>query len=179
MANVSGTLNLGANFSQQISSGVIADYSIPANLALNLTLGNGTSAGKVDLCYAKKLNLAGSATTLDLSSIADVSGATVNFARVRLLIVQNLATTAGYTVTLGSAASNQWTGFLGTSTSTVIVPPNVGATANQSLFLFTDLYSVGASTGAYVDGTHKSFKIDPGANTLDINLLILGCSAAS
>lgn len=179
MAVVSGTLNIAASFAQTVSSGVITAQSLPASLNFNLTFANGTGTGAVDLCYAKQLSLAGTATTLDLTSLADLSGATVNFARVRLFMVQNLATTAGHTVTVGSAASNQWTGYLGTTTSTVVLQPNVGATSNQSVFTFLDPYSTGAATGAYVDGTHKSLKLDPGANTISVNVLILGCSAAS
>ena len=179
MAVVTGNLNINAAFSQTVSSGVIGSYSVPANLQLSQQFANGTGSGQVDLCYAAKLSLAGSATTLDLTSITDVSGATVNFARVRLIVVQNLATTAGYTVTVGAAATNAWTGFLGTTTSTLVLQPNVGATANQSLWLAIDSFSTGASTGAYVDSTHKSLKLDPGANTISVNVLILGCSAAS
>lgn len=179
MAVVSGPLNIGANFTQTITSGVITSQYIPANINWNYTFTNGTGTGAVDLCYAKQLSLAGTATTLDLTSLADLGGSTVSFARVRLFVVQNLATTAAYTVTVGAAASNQWTGFLGTTTSTVVLQPNVGATANQSLLLFLDPYSTGATTGAYVDGTHKSLKLDPGANTISVNVLILGCSAAS
>lgn len=179
MAVVSGTLNINASFNQTVSSGVISTQSLPAALTFNCSFSNGTGTGAVDLCYAKQLILAGSATTLDLTSLADLSGATVSFARVRLLMIQNLATTAGYTVTVGAAASNQFTGFLGTTTSTVILQPNVGATSNQSVHTFLDPYSTGASTGAYVDSTHKSLKLDPGANTISVNVLILGCSAAS
>lgn len=179
MAVVTGNLNINAAFNQTVSSGVVASYSVPASLSMSPSFSNGTGSGAVDLCYAKQLSLAGSATTLDLTSLADLSGATVSFARVRLIIIQNLATTAGYTVTVGAAASNQWTGFLGTATSTVVLQPNVGATAAQSIFMGLDLYSTGATTGAYVDSTHKSLKLDPGANTISVNILIVGGSAAS
>lgn len=179
MATVSGPLSMRADITQSVSSGVISTQALLASFGLSVNLSNGTGSGAVDLVYAKQLSLAGSATTLDLTSLTDLSGASISFARVRVLIVQNLATTAAYTLTLGAAASNQWTGFLGTATSTAVIQPNVGATSNYSSHVFLDLYSTGASTGAYVDGTHKSFKLDPGANTFSANVLILGCSAAS
>lgn len=179
MATIQGTLNFNAAFNQIVSSGVVSTQNIPASLGINWTPTSGTGTGAVDLCYAKQLSLAGSATTLDLTSVTDLSGASVSFARVRLIVVQNLATTAGYTVTIGAAASNQWTGFLGTTTSTLVLQPNVGATTNHSAFVATDIYSTGSSTGAYVDSTHKSLKLDPGANTISVNVFILGCSAAS
>lgn len=179
MAVVSGVLNVAASFAQTVSSGVVTPQTIPANINFNLSFGNGTSAGNVDLIYARQLSLAGTATTLDLTSLTDLSGASINFARVRLVMIQNLATTAGYIVTVGAAAATQWTGYLGTTASTVILQPNVGATSNQNVFTFLDAYSVGASTGAYVDSTHKSLKLDPGANTIAVNILLLGCSAVS
>jgi hypothetical protein len=179
MATLSTTLNLNIGTSQTASSGLIVPQTLSAAIAYTgLQLTNGTGSGAVDLVYAKALSLAGSATTLDLTSVTDLSGASISFARVRVLVIQNLATTAAYTVTVGNAASNIFTGFIA-STGTVVIQPNVGATSNYSSHVFTDLYSTGASTGAYVDSTHKNLKLDPGANTISVNVLILGCSAAS
>lgn len=179
MAVVTGTVNLNAAFNEVISSGVITSQNIPANLLQTLSYTNGTGSGQVDLIYAKQLSLAGSATTLDLTSVTDLSGTSISFARVRELWIQNLATTAAYTVTVGAAATNQFVGFLGTTTSTCIIPTNVGATGNYAVVRFCDPYTTGASTGAYVDSTHKNLKLDPGANTISVNVLIIGCSAAS
>lgn len=175
MAVVSGSVTLNAGFTQVVSSGVVTTQNLAVSVPQNLTYANGTGAGQVDLIYAKQLSLAGSATTLDLTALTDLSGASINFARVRELIIQNLATTSTYTVTVGAAASNAWTGILGTTTSTLIIPPSAG----NGLFRFSDYSSTGASTGAVVSGTSKSLKLDPGANTISINIVILGCSATS
>ena len=178
--NTSGTVVQQLSFTEVITAGVISTLNLPAILNDNFTYGNGTSAGNVDYIYAKSLSLAGSATTLDLTSLTDLNGGSVNFARVRELVIVNLATTAAYTVTAEPGVSNPWTtGPWGTSTSTTIIPTNVGATGNYSFFRFVDRYTVGATTGAYVDGTHKTIKLDPGANTISVYVLILGCSAVS
>lgn len=178
--NVSGNVVLTAQFNEVITSGVITQLNLPANISQNFTYTNGTAAGMVDYIYAKSLSLAGSATTLDLTSLTDLNGGSVNFARVRELVIVNLATTAGYTVTVGAAGSNAWsTGPLGTSTSTSILMPSVGQTTALSTLRWSDPFSTGASTGGYVDSTHKNLKLDPGANTISVYVLIAGCSAVS
>ncbi len=181
--NVGGSLNLQAQFTETITSGVISTLQLPANINQNITYTNGTAAGMVDYIYAKTLSLAGSATTLDLQSLTDLNGGAIVFTRIRELLIVNLAVTAAYTVTVGAASATQWTtGPLGTTTATSILQPSVGQTApatNGSMMRYSDPWSVGASTGAYVDASHKSLKLDPGANTISVYVLLVGCSAVS
>jgi hypothetical protein len=176
--NVSGPINLTCNLTEIITTGVVSSYNLGAVLNRNVTYSNGTAAGMIDLVYAKQLSLAGAVTTLDLTALTDMNGAAINFARVRELIIQSLATTAAFTLAIGNAASNAWTGFLG-ATSIFTMPTNVGATGNYATTQWSDPYTVGAATGAYVDGTHKNLKLDPGANTFSVNIIIAGCSAVS
>ena len=178
--NVSGSVGLVSGFTEVISTGVISNLNLPANLNLQYTYGNGTSAGNVDLIYAKSLSLAAAATTLDLTSLTDLNGGAVNFARIREMQIVNLATTAAYTLTIGAAASNQWTtGPLGTATATAILQPSVGQTTGSCMLHWCDPFTTGASTGGYVDSTHKLLKLDPGSNTLSCYVLLVGCSAVS
>jgi hypothetical protein len=169
MATIGGTSQLSAGFNQTVSSGVITSQTIPASISLTTQYGNGTGAGQVDLIYAKQLTLAATPTTLDLTAVTDLSGASVNFARVREMAIQIVDKTAGHNVTLGNAATNAFSAFWGATGTDVVFA--------GSIRYFTDPTSTGAGVGAIVDSTHKNLKLDPGANTVVINILVVGCSA--
>lgn len=170
MAVVSGTAQLSANFTQTVSSGVVSSQNLAATLSSTTSYANGTAANQVDLIYAKQLSLAGTPTTLDLTALTDLSGASVNMARVRYLDIQVVDTTSGHNVTIGDATSNAWTAFWG-ATGTDIVYAG-------SRRVWNDPTSTGAGVGAVTSGTSKALKLDPGAATITVNIVILGCSAA-
>lgn len=171
MANVGGTAQLSAGFNQTVTSGVITSQTIPASIALTTQYQNGTGAGAVDLIYARQLTLAATPTTLDLTTLTDLSGAAASFARVREFAVQVVDTTTTHVVTLGNAASNAWAPIWG-ATGTNLV-------AAGSIYHVTDPTSVGSGVGYVVGASSKNLKIDPGSNTVVVNILIVGCSALS
>lgn len=177
MPNVSGNVNLTASFTETISSGVVTTQSLPASITQGLSYSSGTGPGQCDLLYSKQLSLAGSATTLDLTSLADLAGSSYSFARVRELIITNLASTGGYTLTIGSASASAWTGFLGTASATAVIHP--GTSAGGNTHRWSDYYNTGSTSGAVTGASSKLLKLDPGANTFSVNIIILGCSAFS
>jgi hypothetical protein len=137
--------------------------------------GNGTTAGNVDLIYAATLTLSATPTTLDLTSLTDPLNGAVAFARVREFYLRNNATTDGWTVVVGGGAANPWAGasqFLQAS-STVTVGPSTSSTSPCTGKL---AFAAPNTTGYVVDGTHKTLKLDPGANTLTVEILIVGSS---
>jgi hypothetical protein len=77
--------------------------------------------------------------------------------------------TDGQNVTLSGGASNPWTGIL-SATGTLIVFPS---TVNNQGILFL---SAPNTTAAVVSGTSKTLKLDPGANTITVNIEITGAS---
>jgi len=172
MAIVTGTAQLVSGFNQTVTSGLITTQTLPASVSLTTQYQNGTGAGQVNLIYARQIALAsGVPQTLDLTALADLSGATVNFARVRELIVQVVTASSGLKVTLGADASNPWAPFWGTTgTDTVFA---------GSIRYFTDPTSVGSGVGAVTSGTSKNLKLDPGSDNVTVNILIAGCSAVS
>ncbi len=178
-SNATGTAYDNVQFSEQISTGLVTASNLPATITRGQTYTNGTGAGQIDMLYAKQLTLAATPTTLDLQSLTDLNGAALNFLRIREFIVQNLSTVAAYVVTVGGAGSGAWVGFFGTTTSTLFLPTNVGATGNYATLHLSDPYTVGATTGAYVGASSHLLKLDPGANTIIINVILAGCSAAS
>lgn len=172
MAIVAGTVQLVTGFNQTVTSGLVTTQTLPASISLTTQYANGTGAGQVNLIYAKQIALVASTPqTLDLTALLDLSGATVNFARVRELVVQVVTATSAFNAILGNAASNAWAPFWGaTGTDTVFA---------GSIRYFTDPTSVGAGVGAVTSGTSKNLKLDPGSNNVTINLLIAGCTAVS
>jgi hypothetical protein len=87
----------------------------------------------------------GSPTSVDLTNLADWIGNAVDFARVKVLMVEHLPTslaTAG--VVVGNAGSNPFTGWLGGTTPTITLLPG-------------EFFVVGGATaaGQVVSGTHK------------------------
>jgi hypothetical protein len=144
-------------------------------------LGQGTGAMQFNLIHVKKYSLAGSTQSIDLTSLADLSGATVNMARVRGKLLCSRATGSGYTFTEDTTVSNGFKGFSDASTgSKRRLYSTLSSTATTFNFdLVTDFYSVGAGIGAVTSGTSKVITLDPGANTFDVWAFILGCDAVS
>lgn len=144
-------------------------------------LGNGTGALEYDLLHVKKYSLAGSTQSIDLTSVTDLSGATVNMARVRVKAYLHRGTGSGHTWTEDTTVSN---GFKAFSDATSGSKRRLYSTLSSASTIFnldvaTDLHSVGSGVGATTSGTSKVLTLDPGANTFEVWAFILGCSAVS
>jgi hypothetical protein len=133
---------------------------------------NGTGSSQVDLIYwPDPITLAATTQTIDLTSLTDPSGAAVNFARVRELLIYNPTATAGFDIKVEQGASNPWA-FVPPSTSPQIVRYGGG------LYRISDPISTGGGNGNVVGGASKTIKFDSGANTVTFWVLALGGSAA-
>ena len=169
---VTGTVNMTANFTEASPSGALTSYSIPANVLAGYTYTNGTATGQVDTIYAKTLTLSGATTTLNLNSgLTDPAGNSVVFARVREFIITNTATTASYDVKVEAGASNGW----------AVLPPStapVYARYGGGSIRISDPTSTGGGNGNVVSSSSCNITLDPGANTVTVNILIVGGSAA-
>ena len=124
----------------------------------------GTATSQINLIYSDlDLSLAGAPSTIDLQSFTDSFGvAAKSFALVYWLMIHNKDTTNP--IEVGEAGANAWEAFVNTAGDSVVVP------ANGWLIW-------GNTTGATVDATHKNLQLDPGANTVAVELLILGKSS--
>lgn len=172
MAVVTGLSQINVGFNQTVTTGLVKTQTLSAAIAITSNYTNGTGAGQIDLLYAKQLTfVASTPQTLDLTAIADLSGATVNMARVREVLLQVVTTTVDFDIVLGAAASNAWAALWGaTGTQEVFA---------GSCFHFSDPNTVGSGKGAVTSGTSKNLKLDPGSNVVVANLIIAGCSAVS
>lgn len=100
---VLGKVVLTVEASQFISAG-IASGAIPARIAVDLNLSNGTSNGQIDLCYFKtETGKAASGTTAyDLAgTLTNYEGTTLAFAEVCLIAVRNKGTAAANRIQCG------------------------------------------------------------------------------
>lgn len=180
MATVGGELQVRLRTFQKLTSLPVPQDLIQL-LDQTVSLGSGTGALEYDLLHIKKYSLAGSTQSIDLTSLADLSGATVNMARVRVRAYLHRGTGSGHTLTEDTTVSN---GFKGFSDASAGSKRRLYSTLDADATLFnldvaTDLHSVGAGVGAVTSGTSKVITLDPGANTFEVWAFILGCSAVS
>lgn len=172
MASVSGNAQITVGLNQSVTTGLVKPQTLPAGVTLSTNYTSGTGANQVDLLYAKQLTfVASTPQTLDLAALVDLSGVTVNMARVRELVLQVVTATVDKNLTVGAAAANPWAAIWGTTGTHVVV-------AGSTLYV-SDPTTVGSGKGLVTSGTSKSLKLDPGSNVLVCNLIIAGCSAVS
>ncbi len=173
----SGTSNVNFNF-QEVGTIAFSTTGVyPANPivtpAWNFV---NTTAGAlgVDTIHAKQYTLASTTQALDLfgGTMLSPSGAACVFARVRVLCLAVVSTTAGFLMQLYSAASN----------APLWLPPVAAAplwaTPNGGIVLFFDPNAI-TTQGYLVDNTHKSILLNSASNTVVANLLVMGNSSAS
>lgn len=172
--NITGSLGLNAAFTEVIptSTGLLNQLNLPASVSIQQAFSNNTTGAlTVDQIHAKVYTLAASATTIDLTSLADLGGNSMNFARVRVFLAYNQDTVASHIVTVYRGASNGWS-YLPASTGPLTVPSSGGV-----VMLF-DPNSATGTNGMVVSGTSKTITLDPGSNTVNLSVLIVGGSAS-
>ena len=130
------------------------------------SLANGTSANQGDLIWWDTRSAAASADALDLAGgLTNAFGSALTFAKVKGISIHNKATTSGYKLAIGAngAGLANWVASVGD-----IV--NLGPDGLFLLWSPVDGYAV---TGTSAD----ILQIDPGANTIAYDIVIIGTSA--
>jgi hypothetical protein len=115
---------------------------------------NGTSAGQCNLVFRDQRTLTTGATEdLDLAGVlTDPFGTVLTFAKVKVILIENLSTTQ--TLTVGGAAANQFVNWVADATDKVIIPPGgfFAISAPSAGYAVTadtgDLFKVANSAGA-------------------------------
>ncbi|MFJ5638652.1 hypothetical protein [Streptomyces sp. NPDC093223] len=146
MTLASGATLAVAAAAELVSSLDLGSGRAPQSLTRKVTLGAGTGAGNADLVWSDRRTLAASASeSLDLAgTLADAFGATINFARIKGLLIAASKDNAN-NVIVGAAASNQWATLLGTAGTLTLRPGAffaLGTDASDAT-----AYAVTASTG--------------------------------
>lgn len=153
------------------STGPLANQPVPIDNTINASFAAGTAADLVDLAYAATLSFTASTPQdLDLTSLTNIFGAAVNFARVRSILIKPLGTTNGALLTLSPHATNGWTNFLGASSALKL---HMATSTNEAGCCLV----APNTTGWAVSGTNKVLTLTPSAHAFDVDIEIKGCSA--
>lgn len=171
MANVTGSFKVNSSGTQTPGTlpGTVTPINVNQTFSCNFAT-SGTTADAVDLMYVKTLTFAAStAQTLDLTSLTDLYGAAVAFARIRSISIKFKSVTNGATLTLSPGASTGWTNLLGTGSTLIMQASTAG---NDAALLIT----APNTTGWVVDSTHKSLTLTPSAHVFDIDIQLMGAS---
>lgn len=172
MATITGQTKVATNWAQTLTGvpGSAQSVSVQQSAQFQVTT-SGTAADQADLKFTATLLLAASPTVLDLTSLTDIYGGSVNFKRVRSITIVNKAATDGFTVKFGysTTTSNAWTGIV-TNPGQITINPSTAA--NNGIFVMTSP----TATGWAVTSTNKLLNLDPGANTVAVDIEIVGCS---
>ena len=171
---VTGSAKGSVSFAEIFASGILAGDQIPLTESWRSVFA--TSGALADQCnkiYAATLSFTGTTPqTLDLSSLTDMAGVSIDFTNggagggIRLVAFRNQNATDTDGVAVGAAASNPWTGFLG-STSVLTIPAS--SAANDGWFIITAPNTAGMVVGS----TSKSLKFVPAATGL-LDVILAG-----
>jgi hypothetical protein len=144
----------------------------PLAVQKNLVLRNGTGAGNADRMFTDQRTLTASSTEdLDLAGVlTDAFGATLTFARIKLIHIEALATNVN-NVVVGGAATNQFINWVGAATHQVVVRPGGSLTLTTGSADATG-YAVTATTGDLLRIGNSG-----AGSSVGYNIVLIGCSA--
>lgn len=170
---------MAATLTTKITGSLTATYKNDLDLAsrdivhvmsLGLTLASGTGSGQANMAWSDTRTLAASTTEdLDLAgALTDGTGATLTFARVKVIAVK-AATANTNNVLVGGAAATQFVGWVSDATDKVVVRPG-------GLLL---LYAPDATAYPLTGGASDFLRIgNSGAGTgVDYSIVLIGSSA--
>lgn len=166
---------LTSNFSLSISGSLTkaATLGTPTHnptLSLAQALASGTGLNAADMLWddVRTLN-ATTSENLDLSgTLVNGLGTTVAFARIRAIGIQLVTATAGYTLEVGGAASNQFATMFGTATDKLIIRAGGGV----------GILAPDATGYVVTAGTGDLLKINnPNAASIQYKIVIIGATA--
>lgn len=176
--NVSGFLNMTANF-QQVASSNYPSGTLAGYISQAIQYVNGTGASlAVDQLFVKAASLVATTATFHFETATqnDPFGNTLAMLRIRELLVWNLNQTLGQDLKVESAASNGITWIPPSSSPLFARSGNI--VGNGGLLRISDPYSFGGGVGNVVGATTDGLTLDAGANTISYVLIALGCSVA-
>lgn len=146
-----------------------------SNLSPSVAFADGTSAGQADKIWSDTRTVAGSGNDdLDLTALTNSifgSTVTINFAKVKAILIVNTNIVAGDFLWVGGGGSNEWTNMFGAAGDKAKLGPGSATTA-PGIFL-----NCSPTDGWVVDGTHKTLRITNGSsNSNTYKIVIVGTS---
>lgn len=129
----------------------------------------GTGAGQFNIKYSEQLSIgAGSSTTLNLSSLTDHFGNSLNFVRIKELYIENSALATASALAVGNAGVTPFAGIISPGTATISIRNG----CSWHIGPCTDATGYVVSTGVNLLITNSD-----GANAATVNVFIAGCDA--
>jgi hypothetical protein len=112
-------VNLAYDFENVLTMGNTSDVN---NHLVNLALTQGTgAAGTADLLYTASVTIASSGnTTVTFTALADVFGISRNFARIKVIVIENSALGSATSILVGNG-TNPFINWVGSGAHTVRV----------------------------------------------------------
>lgn len=132
-----------------------------------IDLASGTGANLADVVYADTRTLAASANeSLDLNALTDPEGLTVNFAKIKAILIKAAAGNTN-NVVVGDGASTPFLGPLGGTTPTIAIPPG------GFMFLGAPVAGWASTTGV---ADLLKIANSGGTTGVTFTLMLIGCS---
>jgi hypothetical protein len=149
----------------------LATVNDDAKLEYDRSFADGTAADQADKIWHDSRTLAsGASDDLDLNALTNTifgSTVTINMAKVKAILIVNTATTAGEDLTVGGAAAQEWTAWVGAAGDKVRVPAD-------SCLLITNRKSGWSVTNGASDTLRVT---NTGAGSITYKIAVLGTSA--
>jgi hypothetical protein len=155
-------------FKETLDLSIVSDA---ARLEYSGTVGDGVAADQCDkVWHDERTVAAGANDDLDLTALVTSlfgSNVTINFVKLKWLLVVYKSTTSGVKLRLDSSVTNGFTGAFGDSATSKI---EIGADS--------PLLTGRKKDGWTVDATHKVLRVNnPGASAITYRIVIAGTSA--
>jgi hypothetical protein len=149
----------------------LANVADDARLEYDKSFADGIAADQADKIWHDSRTLAAAANDdLDLNALTNTifgSTVTINLAKVKAILIVNTATTGGEDLTVGGAAAQEWTAWVGAAGDKVRVP------ADSCL-----LISNRKAGWTVTNGASDTLRItNTGAGSITYKIAVLGTSA--
>ena len=133
------------------------------------TLADGVGLDQADLTWNDTRTATGAVDDIDLNGTeTGIFSATVDFVKIKMIAIKNNSVVVGETLTVGAAAAFPLGGWVAdAATDKVVIQPG-------GIFLMW-----APSLAAYACGAGASdvLRVDPGANTISYDIIIVGTTA--
>lgn len=160
-------LSIAWQYQNTLDLSTVKDHGVRQ---LDDALASGTGLDQADLVFHDKRTLsATSSESLDLAGgLTDAFGQSLAFARIKAITIRNLATTAGYHLEVGGAASNAFVNWVGDASDVLRIGPGG----------VMQLWNPSAAGYAVTAGTGDLLKINnPNGASLEYEIILIGASA--
>ena len=160
-SNVTVSLSLSSSIFKALGGGTFGTPSIPSSFpSIGGTLSLGTGANNFNMLFELNQSVAsGTPVDIDLTGQTAPDGSAIALADIVGIALQfPAANTAN--ITVGNAAANAWSAWLGATGTLVQIP-------GSAVFLFAP---VASGSGYTVDGTHKLLRLTAASGTQVANV---------